>query len=239
MEAHIGCSGFHYAGWKGSFYPEDLPKRRWFEFYAQQFKTLELNVTFYRFPRVETLKKWYADAPSGFRFSVKAPRAITHFKQFHDTERMLSDFYDTIAEGLQEKLGPVLFQFPPRFRYDNERLDRILGQMNPAFSNVLEFRHADWWRGEVFDALAQQKVCFCGMSYPGLPEDIIINTDFAYYRFHGVPKLYHSSYSRDWLSAFAGQVKAESGVREGWFYFNNDASGAAVPNTRTLCSFFD
>lgn len=96
-----------------------------------------MNVTFYRFPRVPFLKNWYGLAPPDFRFSVKAPRAITHFKQFHQTADMLSDFYGTVDEGLQEKLGPVLFQLPPRLAYTEERMERILGQLYVGFSNVL------------------------------------------------------------------------------------------------------
>src|ERR1700754_1371162 len=167
---HIGCSGFHYRHWKGSFYPPDLAQKRWFEFYATQFSTLELNVTFYRFPRLEVLQTWYDKAPADFRFAVKAPKAITHFKQFHGTVDMLTDFYNTIRAGLQEKLGPVLFQFPPRFRYEPERLERIVAQLDPGFDNVLEFRHPGWWREEVYSALRQRKIAFCGMSPPELAE---------------------------------------------------------------------
>src|ERR1700712_4723427 len=118
MTWHIGCSGFHYKHWKGAFYPNNLAQKRWFEFYTEQFSTLELNVTFYRFPRLEVLRAWYEKAPADFRFAVKAPKAITHFKQFHGTVDMLTSFYNTIREGLQKKLGPVLFQFPPRFHYE-------------------------------------------------------------------------------------------------------------------------
>ena len=112
MDWHIGCSGFHYRDWRGTFYPVKLPQKKWFDYYCEHFKTLELNVTFYRFPQLSFLQNWYQKAPADFRFSVKAPKAITHFKQFHDTARMISDFYETINNGLQEKLGPVLFQMP-------------------------------------------------------------------------------------------------------------------------------
>src|SRR5690606_34670156 len=116
----IGCSGFHYREWKGVFYPDDLPQRRWFEYYASQFDTLELNTTFYRFPRLKTLQKWYDASPTGFIFSVKAPRLITHYKRFKDSQSLLHDFYSTSRGGLQEKLGPVLFQFPPNMFFTEE-----------------------------------------------------------------------------------------------------------------------
>lgn len=234
MDWHIGCSGFHYRHWKGSFYPDDLAQKRWFEFYASQFSTLELNVTFYRFPRLEVLKTWYDKAPANFRFAVKAPKAITHFKQFHGTVDMLTDFYTTILAGLQEKLGPVLFQFPPRFRYEPERLQRVLNQLDPGFDNVLEFRHPGWWREEVYTALRRRGVSFCGMSHPDLPDEPVVTGPVAYYRFHGVPDLYRSAYSDQQLETFVARLKASPGIEQAWCYFNNDAAVAAIPDARAL-----
>src|SRR3982750_2937983 len=120
MKWWIGCSGFHYKHWKDIFYPQGLPQTKWFEFYCQHFNTLELNVTFYRFPRLSFLETWYKKSPKEFRFSVKAPRLITHFKQFHDSERFISDFYNVVKEGLKDKLGCTLFQLPPRSAYKEE-----------------------------------------------------------------------------------------------------------------------
>lgn len=237
MKWYIGCSGFHYRHWKGTFYPEGLTQKRWFEFYANQFSTLELNVTFYRFPRLPMLQAWYQQAPEGFRFAVKAPKAITHFKQFHGTTDMISSFYATIRDGLQDKLGPVLFQFPPRFRYEEERLSRILAQLDPGFSNVLEFRHPDWWCKDVYNRLRQQHISFCGMSHPDLPNEPIVTGPVVYYRFHGVPELYRSAYSDAELSQFADYIKTQPEVREAWCYFNNDAAVAAIPNAKTLIQF--
>src|SRR3954464_5011246 len=110
MDWFIGCSGFHYKHWKNVFYPEGLPQKKWFDFYCQHFNTLELNVTFYRFPQLSFLQTWHTKSPDNFRFAVKAPRAITHYKKFNDSYELLSSFYDTINNGLQAKLGPVLFQ---------------------------------------------------------------------------------------------------------------------------------
>lgn len=234
---HIGCSGFHYKHWRGTFYPEGLPQKRWFDFYADQFRTLELNVTFYRFPQVSFLTNWYTQSPVDFRFSVKAPRAITHFKQFHGTVDMISSFYTTIRESLRDKLGPVLFQLPPRLAFTEERLDRILSQLDTGLTNVLEFRHPSWWQTNVYERLAEQGVIFCGMSYPGLPDQLIPNTGIIYYRFHGVPDLYRSAYSEAALSKFAGQVNTDARIRESWCYFNNDAAVAAIPDARALMRF--
>ena len=236
MKWHIGCSGFHYKDWRGKFYPEKLAQKNWFDYYTRFFDTVELNVTFYRFPQLSFLQSWYKKSPEHFRFSVKAPKAITHFKQFHDTARMITDFYETINNGLQEKLGPVLFQLPPRFAYDDERMERIMNNLNPSFNNVVEFRHESWWRADVYRALAERNITFCGMSHPTLPDDVIENTSTVYYRFHGVPNLYRSSYSKEFLQGIVNAVKSNGMVNQGWFYFNNDYDAVGVKNAEEMAA---
>ena len=234
MKWWIGCSGFHYNHWKNIFYPEDLPKSKWFDFYKERFNTLELNVTFYRFPRLNVLQNWYKKSPPKFSFSVKAPKAITHYKQFHDTARMLSDCYATISEGLQEKSGPVLFQFPSRIGYTEERLKRIIDSLDPHFNNVLEFRHPSWWNESVYKILGKHKIGFCGMSHPELPDDVIQNTSFVYYRFHGKPHLYKSPYRSTFLKKVAEQIASNKKTKKAFLYFNNDIDGSAIKNARQL-----
>ena len=234
MEWRIGCSGFHYLDWKEIFYPAGLPQKKWFEFYSTQFNTLELNVTFYRFPQLAFLQNWYDKSPPGFDFSVKAPRLITHFKKFTDCERYLSDFYGTIKEGLREKLGCVLFQFPSRLAYSPELLDRIIGQLDPSFMNALEFRDASWWMPEVYAALAANKITFCGHSHPVLPDDVVCNNSVVYYRFHGVPKLYYSQYKRTFVKNVAEKVAGCVGVKKAYAYFNNTATIGAIRNAKYL-----
>ena len=236
MEWHIGCSGFHYKHWKTLFYPEGLAQKKWFEFYSERFKTLELNVTFYRFPQLSFLKKWYDVSPADFRFAVKAPRAITHFKQFHNSQEMLGSFYSTISEGLQEKLGPVLFQLPPRFTFSQEKLDRIIDNLDPAFQNVLEFRHPAWWRESVYEKLAEHCITFCGMSHPDLPQQVIVNTPLTYYRFHGVPQLYRTLYTENELSKKISEISSNANVNEAWCYFNNDMEAHAPQNATQMIS---
>jgi uncharacterized protein YecE (DUF72 family) len=236
MKWHIGCSGFHYKDWRGKFYPEKLTQKNWFDYYTRFFDTVELNVTFYRFPQLSFLQSWYKKSPEHFRFSVKAPKAITHFKQFHDTARMITDFYETINNGLQEKLGPVLFQLPPRFAYDDERMERIMNNLNPSFNNVVEFRHESWWRADVYRALAERNITFCGMSHPTLPDDVIENTSTVYYRFHGVPNLYRSPYSKEFLQGIVNAVKSNGMVNQGWFYFNNDYDAVGVKNAEEMAA---
>ncbi|RYY33820.1 MAG: DUF72 domain-containing protein [Sphingobacteriaceae bacterium] len=234
MDWHVGCSGFSYKNWKGKFYPEKLAQRKWFDYYCEHFKTLELNVTFYRFPQLSTLQTWYNKCPDGFRFSVKAPRAITHFKKFHDSVDLLSSFYDTIDNSLQEKLGPVLFQMPPSFHYDEERLELVIKSLDPAFMNVLELRHESWWRDDVYETLGKHNITFCGQSHPKLPDTIIQNTPVIYYRFHGVPKLYKSPYSTADLQRIADVVKSNKNAKHGWFYFNNDIDVEAIYNAKEM-----
>lgn len=230
----IGCSGFHYKHWKGIFYPEKLAQNKWFDFYCEHFNTLELNVTFYRFPQLSFLQTWYNKSTPSFRFAVKAPRAITHYKKFNDTERLISDFYNTIHEGLKEKLGTVLFQMPPRFDYTEERLEKIINSLDKSFNNVLEFRHESWWNAEVYKELAKDKITFCGMSHPSLPDDIIQNTSVLYYRMHGVPNLYASPYSTEALKKVVDEVEKNKKTKKAFIYFNNDWHVSAVGNAKEM-----
>lgn len=234
MQWHIGCSGFHYNDWRGKFYPEKLAKSKWFEYYAQYFSTLELNVTFYRFPQLPILQGWHKRSPDNFRFSVKAWRGITHYKKFNDTADFITRFYDTINDGLQEKLGPVLFQLPPRYDYTEERLERIINSLNSSFINVFEPRHVTWWREDVYRELGKHNITFCGMSHPALPDDVIENAPDIYYRFHGVPLLYRSSYSTEFLQKVVNSVKADTSAKAGWFYFNNDYDATAIENGKRM-----
>jgi uncharacterized protein YecE (DUF72 family) len=233
---HIGCSGFYYNHWKGLFYPEDLPKSKWFDFYKERFNTIELNVTFYRFPKLDVFENWYKKSPDDFSFSVKAPRLITHFKQFHDTPPMMAGYYATMREGLKEKLGCVLFQLPPRSVYTPERLDLILETLNPEYRNVLEFRHESWWNEEVYRRLSKNNITFCGMSHPLLPDEVVQNTSVTYYRFHGTPELYKSPYSTAFLKKVSEQIKNNRKTREAFLYFNNDVGGSAIKNAIKLQS---
>lgn len=231
---HIGCSGFHYKHWKGTFYPEKLAQRKWFDFYCQHFNTLELNVTFYRFPRLHALTVWYESSPPDFRFSVKAPRAITHFKKFNGTEQMLSSFYNTVKEGLKEKCGCYLFQLPPNYHYDDRKLGRILDSLDLTLPNVLEFRHESWWNDEVFSKLAAHNVSFCGMSHPELPQKLVKNTSLLYYRFHGNQQLYSSNYTIEELDSFAKCVTDGPNLEHAYVFFNNDINTYAIYNAWEL-----
>jgi uncharacterized protein YecE (DUF72 family) len=236
---YLGCSGFSYRDWKGILYPAGLPPRKWFAYYCTQFNTLEVNVTFYRMPEAKVFEGWYEQSPADFRFAVKAPRQVTHYKKFGpEAAPILADFYGMVRESLREKLGPILFQLPPKAAYTDELLQRLLGLLDPAFHNVVEFRHPSWWDGEIIRELGRRGISFCGQSYPAeLPDDVIANTPQLYYRFHGVPVLYTSAYSEEFLQGVARDVQAEPGVREAYLYFNNGIGGAGVLNARQLQQF--
>ena len=228
----IGCSGFHYKEWKTVFYPEKLPQKKWFEFYSQHFSTLELNVTFYRFPQLSFLQNWYTKSPEGFCFSLKVPKAITHYKQFNDTERMLGDFYATSREGLREKLACVLFQLPERFTFTEERLGKIIKSVDNSFTNVVEFRHESWWQQPVYETLARHSIVFCGQSHPKLPDNVVHNQSIIYYRFHGVPTLYLSQYQQKKLQSIIDQMFEADPLKQVYIYFNNTMGMAGIRNAR-------
>lgn len=232
LQWHIGCSGFHYKEWKEVFYPKGLPQRLWLQHYTRHFNTLELNVTFYRFPQLSFLQNWYQKTPPGFSFAVKAPRLVTHYKKFDACEPLLIDFYDTIQKGLQEKLAGVLFQLPAQLTCTPALLQKIVQQLDPAFTNVVEFRHSSWWQPEVYEILSKHHICFCSISHPQLPNEVISNTDTIYYRFHGVPQLYYSLYDETFLQQVVTAIKNAKHTKQAFVYFNNTAQTAAIQNAR-------
>lgn len=234
----IGCSGFSFRDWKGVFYPPELPPRKWFEYYCTQFNTLELNVTFYRMPTLKAFETWYEQSPADYRFAVKAPRQVTHYKKFNaEAQPILADFYGTVREGLRDKLGPVLFQLPPKAEYTPELAERLIESLDPDFNNVTEFRHPSWWEAEPQRLLTKHNVAFVGQSYPPpleLPDDVIANTDTLYYRLHGVPELYKSSYSREFLARIAADIKAAKHVKQAYVFFNNGIGGVGAQDARVM-----
>lgn len=235
MDVRIGCSGYAYRHWRGPWYPPELPARRWFTFYAERFDTLEINASFYRFPTASAVDRWRRQAPEGFTYTIKAPRLITHLKRFAGCEALLDDFYSTVA-GLGPHLGCVLFQLPPTLHHAPEALDGILAGMRPGFRNILEFRHASWWREAVFAALRRRGIGFCSVAAAGLPEDLIVTGDEAYLRLHGDP-WYGQEFSEAELAAWAARIHALGAGRHPeriWVYFNNDAQGFAPRNAAML-----
>jgi uncharacterized protein YecE (DUF72 family) len=234
MKWYIGCSGFYYRDWRGKFYPEKLPQRLWLPYYAERFNTVEVNATFYHFPKLSFLKALYDKTPPDFLFTIKAPRLITHYKRFNECKSLLADFYHVLEKGMQKKLGCVLFQMPPSFAYSEERLELIQQSLYPGFKNVMEFRHKSWWRQEVYDSLGEKRICFSGISHPTLPDDVTANTSFLYYRLHGSVRLYRSLYRTATLQKIAREISQARKVKQSFLYFNNDVNAAATKNAGSV-----
>ena len=236
-EWRIGCSGYQYKEWRDFFYPDHLIQKNWFSFYAQRFNTVEINNSFYQFPRLPALQNWFQNSPDDFIFSIKVPRLITHYKKFNGTETMLKEFYDVVLHGLGKKLGAVLFQLPPQVNYNQLMLQKIIDALDPSFTNVVEFRHPSWWKEVVYEKLGNSNIVFCGSSHPKLPNDVIVNTPLVYYRFHGVPTLFYSAYDEDFIEAKAMEASADNRERRIYFYFNNTAGPGALKNAQHLQKF--
>lgn len=224
-----GCSSYYNRQWQGIFYPEGMPTREWFAYYCTRFNTYELNASFYKFPTTKSLNTWYRKSPEGFKYSIKAPKIITHSKKFVGCEKELAEFYAACESGLKDKLACVLFQLPPSYHYNPERLELIIASMNANFSNAIEFRHASWWTDEVFQAFRQHKLIFCSVNYPGLPTDIFATTRTAYVRLHGTPRLFYSEYSDEDLLSMMHQLDSLK-LKDAFVYFNNTASPGGIVN---------
>lgn len=208
--------------------------KNWFDFYCRHFNAVELNVTFYRFPRVPFLKTFYKRSPADFRFAVKAPRGITHYKKFVNATVLMNSFYDTVNKGLKEKLGCILFQLHPRTAYSDEKLEQIIDCLDPAFPNVIECRHQSWWTPKVYKELAKHNITFCGISHPALPNDVIVNNPLVYYRFHGTPELYKTPYSTEFMQQVAHTIKSKRKSKQVFMFFNNDIDVNAPQNARQV-----
>lgn len=230
----IGCSGWVYRHWRGRFYPAKLPTKRWFAHYAESFDTVEINNSFYRLPKPETFDGWRRQAPAGFCYAVKANRFLTQAKKLKDCaepiQRMMASF-----RHLGDRLGPILYQLPPRFRVNLERLESFLRLVPRDAINVFEFRDKSWYADEVLALLAAHGASFCAHDMPALESPRIATGPIAYLRFHGGTGKYVGRYDEAQLLAQADWIveQARSG-RAVWAYFNNDIDGAAVDDALTL-----
>ncbi|MBM4341160.1 MAG: DUF72 domain-containing protein [Deltaproteobacteria bacterium] len=233
---YIGTSGYNYPHWwNGVFYPSDLSHRNWLEFYAQYFKTVELNVTFYRLPKKEIFEGWYKRTPKGFSFAIKGSRFITHIKRLKDCREPLSLLLDH-ASPLKEKMGAVLWQLPPQFQFEKERLEQfcILLSTLPrskVLRHAFEFRDESWFCQDVFRILEEFRFGFCIAHGSSLPSIARITGDFVYLRLHGGEVLHSSSYSEKELKEWAGKIEGWQKKNKDLFvYFNNDTYGSAIKN---------
>ncbi|MGY5850183.1 DUF72 domain-containing protein [Salegentibacter sp. F14] len=238
MKVHIGCSGWNYRGWKGQFYPEQLPQKQWLQYYSGIFNTVEINSTFYRFPRDSTLIKWKETVPDAFKITLKGSRYITHMKKLHDVEQSLEKFYNA-AYLLGDKKSCILWQLPPGLHRNDEKLESFCKLLNPDFTNVIEFRHHSWFDHQVYRLLSKYNLVFCAISSPVFPEELIVTGKIAYIRFHGKgKKWYDYDYSREELLSWYKKI-IHSDIDEVYAYFNNDLGASAPENARMLRSFFE
>ncbi|MDA8085785.1 MAG: DUF72 domain-containing protein [Nitrospiraceae bacterium] len=232
---HIGCSGFSYDHWKGVFYPEGLPRSKWLGYYCEKFRTVELNVTFYRLPRESTFRKWHDETPGNFLASVKGSRFITHVKKLKDPSLPLKRFFERI-EPLRDKIGAVLWQLPPAFKADAGRLVDFLRELKPyKAKNAFEFRNESWVRDEtVLEALAESGCALCMADWPEFLRELPLTAGFVYIRRHG-HGTYGGSYTSEELREDARRINNYiDGGREVFIYFNNDAQGYAPKNALEL-----
>jgi len=231
---HIGTSGWVYPHWRDAFYPPDLPQSRWFEHYARHFATVEINNTFYRLPKESTFDRWREQAPEGFTYAVKASRYITHIKHLREcaepVERLLGR-----ARRLGDHLGPVLYQLPPHWGANPERLEEFAALLPQDLIHVFEFRNGRWFIEPVREILEQHGLGFCIFSLPDAECPLWITGQAAYIRFHGANRAYGGRYGREELSSWAQRVRGflEQG-HDTYVYFNNDAFGYALENAREL-----
>jgi uncharacterized protein YecE (DUF72 family) len=230
----VGCSGWNYKHWRGPFYPEKLPMKGWFEHYSAVFDTVEINNSFYMLPKAETFEKWRDQAPAGFCYAVKANRFLTQAKKLKDCaeplERML-----TPMRHLGERLGPVLYQLPPRFRLNLERLDEFIALLPRDLTHVFEFRETSWYTDEVLARLDARGVSFCVHDVPGLASPRWAAGPIAYVRFHGGEGKYWGRYSDERLLSWTDWIVEQSRLgREVWCYFNNDIFAHAIDDALTL-----
>lgn len=235
---YIGTSGYSYDHWsEGVFYPVGLRQNKWLEYYCQHFNTVELNVTFYRLPQKQAFTGWDSRSPKGFVFAIKGSRFITHIKRLKASTEPLKTMFER-AKPLSKKIDVVLWQLPPKFKCNIDRLSSFLKQLKKykKFRHVFEFRNPGWFNKDIFQLLKKQNIAICSADWPDCSCDIRLTADFVYIRRHGASaRLYSGCYSNDQLKKDANLIKNElSQGKDVYIYFNNDAQGWAVKNATTL-----
>ncbi len=223
----VGCSGWQYKHWRGDFYPAELPTGRWFEHYGRTFDTVEINNSFYRWPAAEMFAKWSDQAPPGFMYAVKASRFLTHMKKLKDPEEPIQRTFEN-AEHLSRHLGPVLYQLPPRWGLNLDRLEHFLLALPKKRKHAVEFRDPSWYVEPVFDLLRRHGVALCLHDMQGSSTGKIAVGPFIYVRFHFGTQKYGGRYDDarldEWAEWLAEQARAGQPV---FAYFNNDTGGHA------------
>lgn len=236
---HIGTSGWHYDHWQGVFYQRKLPKKDFLAHYKDRFKTVEINNTFYQLPNCRTLKQWHDTVPADFIFSVKASRYITHMKKLKDGAESTAKFFDAV-KVLGKKLGPILFQLPPHWKVNIDRLEDFLRQLPEKYQYTFEFRDTSWFTTDVYKLLAEHHAAFCIYDIDRRMSPKRITADFIYIRLHGPAGAYEGSYDRKTLEIWAEdfEIWSKQG-REIYCYFDNDQAAYATKNALSLQKIID
>lgn len=227
----IGTSGWNYDHWRGPFYDESLPQNKWLEFYAEHFRSVEINNSFYQLPDKKTIRHWRDTVDSDFVFAIKASRYITHMKKLKDPQESTKKFFD-VADQLKDQLGPILFQLPPRWHCNLDRLEEFLQTLPNGYHHVFEFRDESWWQADVYDLLREYGAAFCIFDLEGKVSPRDVTADFVYVRLHGPSKTaYQGSYDNHALSGWAGAFSSwRNQGRDVCCYFDNDQNGYAARN---------
>jgi uncharacterized protein YecE (DUF72 family) len=236
----IGCSGFLYDSWRGVFYPEDLPHKRWLSFYQQKINTVELNVTFYRLLKKEAFERWYKETPPDFTFCLKGSRFISHVKKLKDVELPLSTFFNATAP-LLEKLDVILWQLPPNLKLNMKNLEDFVENLKQyPVRHVFEFRHKSWLVKKVYNLLSAANIAVCMADWPDFINELPITADFVYLRRHGEGGSYATNYSTEQLKKDAKRIKEYMKMgKDVYCYFNNDAFAYAPKNVIELTAILE
>ena len=231
---HIGTSGWHYKHWVGPFYPADLPAKGMLSWYVQRFDTVELNNSFYHLPKAETFEAWRRATPSSFCFAVKGSRYITHRKKLNDPETAVARFLEPV-QVLGDKLGPILFQLPPRWSCNLPRLSAFLESLPRTHRYTFEFRDPSWHDAAVYRTLGRYNAAFCLYELDGFEAPYQLTADFVYVRLHGPGRKYQGDYSTKQLQDWAQRIRRWTRELEAvYVYFDNDQAGYAAKNAADL-----
>ncbi len=231
---YIGTSGWSYDHWTGPFYPDDLAAGDRLAHYAEQFLTVEINNSFYHLPEAGVVDQWRDTVPADFVFSAKASRYITHMKKLKDPHETVPPLLQRV-DRLGDRLGPVLFQLPPRWHVNPERLEAFLECLDRRHRYAFEFRDPSWFDKTILRLLEKHDAAFCIYELNGALSPKHVTTDFVYVRLHGPGAAYQGRYDNRTLAGWAGAFSAWIGQgRAVYCYFDNDQEGHAVLNALSL-----
>jgi uncharacterized protein YecE (DUF72 family) len=231
----VGTSGWSYRSWRGPFFPAELPARSHLEYYAERFPTTELNGVFYRTPTVEAVRGWAERTPGDFVFAWKASKFITHWKRLQDTSRNSLTLMESRLRLLGPKAGPVLFQLPPQFEKDRERLASFLKLLRAKRQYAFEFRHPSWYENDILDLLRDNGIALCISDHHDAPSPWLATANHVYVRGHGPQGRYRGRYSRVTLKKWARWAKGLRHSGHGvYVYFDNDQKSAAPKDAQQL-----